>query len=226
MNDVIRRISLDLSRKSNVSLIFSSQMDMNSRVFLIKLFDDGRPYRVPSGVTAAINVLRSNGTCSAFIAEVTADGCVKYTAGSWALGLPGITRFSVSLYDGSDKKLTSSAFSVDIAPGLYLGEDINEDDSAQTAFQNMMVSLAQVRVDELARISAESKRAENEEKRETSENTRVENEENRIELISEMNSALDGLIRMQESHILGGEVTAGLDLIIEAQNNYINGGNG
>ncbi len=138
MNEVVRRISLDLSRRSNTSLIFSSQLDMNSRVFLITLFDDGKRYYVEGSMTASVNVSRSDGTSAAFVADITDDGCVRYTAGSWALGIAGLTKFSVSLYEGEDKKLTSSCFTVDIAEGLYLGNDLSLNYNEKNTFQSMM----------------------------------------------------------------------------------------
>ncbi len=138
MNEIVRKISLDLSRKSNINLIFSSQTDMNSRVFLISLFDDGRPYLISSETSAAVNVKRSDGSSGAFIAEITEDGRVKYTAGSWALGVAGLTNFSVSLYNGNAQKLTSSSFTVDIAPGLYLGLEVGEDNEEQNIYDSMM----------------------------------------------------------------------------------------
>ncbi len=143
MNEIVRKISLDLSRKSNISLMFSSQTDMNSRVFLISLFDDGRPYFISLGTSVAVNVKRSDGTSAAFIAEVTEEGCVKYTAGAWALGMAGETCFSVSLYDGNGQKLTSSCFTVDVAPGLYLGLEVGEDDEEQNIYDSMMNKFAE-----------------------------------------------------------------------------------
>ncbi len=156
MNEIVRRISLDLSRKSNISLIFSSQTDMNSRVFLISLFDDGRPYFITSETSVAVNVKRSDGTSAAFIADVTEDGIVKYTAGSWALGVAGLTNFSVSLYNGNAQKLTSSSFTVDIAPGLYLGLEVGEDDEEQNVYDSMLNKFAEAIAEaEKAQKSAE-----------------------------------------------------------------------
>ncbi len=141
MKEITRKISLDLSRKSNVKFVFASQADAESRTFLISLFDDGAPYRIGNGITAAVNVLRADETSSSFLADVTDEGCVKYTAGAWALGVAGITQFSVSLYDANGGRLTSSSFTVNIAPGLYLGEDIDGNDEVQSAFAGMMEQL-------------------------------------------------------------------------------------
>ena len=162
MKVITRRISLDLSRKSNTRITFASQADYKSREFIITLLDDGMPYFVEKTGTATVNVRRPDGTNTAYMAEITDDGCIKYVAGMWALRLPGEVKFSVSLYDGDQKKISSSYFSVMVEEGLHLGSEINDGDESHTAFYDMMNTLASFKLDEQARAEAETARENNE----------------------------------------------------------------
>ena len=195
MKEVTRRIELDLSRKNNTRVSFASEADFGSREFIITILDDGIPYPVDKSMTATVNVCRADGTSSAYIVEITDDRQIRYVASLWALSVPGDTRFSVSLYDGEDKKLTTPFFTVCVEEGLYLGNDIQEGDETHTVFTDMINSVAQFEVEEAKRAAAEQERINNEsirvgselgrteaeDKRSVAENARVNNENARIE---------------------------------------------
>ncbi len=227
MQDVVRKISLDFLRKSNVHISFSNQTDANSRVFLIKLYSDGELYDVNSADSVFVNVLRPDETSATFAADITSDGYVKYVAGGWSLAVPGIAKFSVSLYDGNNsKKLTSSTFTIDIAPGLYIGTDLNQNDDDRTAFWDMMIQLAKFSRDETDRKNAENERVLNESQRQENEisrkelydeisaseikrveneNIRIDNELKRTIVNNALITGLDNLLLIQERYIsMGG----------------------
>lgn len=211
MNEIVRRISLDLSRKCNVRVLFASQYDFNSRVFLITLFNDGEEYPVPEGMLAVMNILRPDGQSAAYVCEVLPDGKIKYTAGRWALEIPGEARFAISLYDGEKSKLSSCSFIVDIALLPYAGDDITEESDEYSLFETMMDTLTVFNNAEVRRITAESERAEaekervrSEEEREANELIRIENESLRDQVEEKILSALDGLISVQNKLINDG----------------------
>ncbi len=179
MKEVTRRIALDLTRKNNTRVSFASQADFGSREFIISLLDDGVPYPVDKSLTATVNVCRPDGTSTAYMAEITDDGCVRYVAGLWALRIPGDTRFSVSLYDGDDRKLTTSYFTVNVEAGLHLGTDILEGDATHTAFTDMMNTVAHFKGEEIKRDAAERERINNEGIRTAFELERAGNERDR-----------------------------------------------
>lgn len=224
MKNIERKISLDFSRKSKTNISFSNQSDFNSRVFLITLYDDGVLYKPDITDIAYVNVLRSDGTNAAFSGEITSDGLIKYTAGAWALGVAGITSFSVSIRDSGNRKLTSSPFTVDIAPGLYLGEDVNSNDTLPSVFEDMMMELAEVKLAESGREDNEKKRVNseiiriahekertnneterigNEEERMTNENMRVINEDLRSKITAAIIEGVDNLLSIQNKYISG-----------------------
>ena len=198
MKNVVRKVSLDVVRKTNTRFNFASQADFGTREFLITLLEDGVFYPVDKSVTATVNVLRPDGRSTAYIVEVTDDGRIRYTAGLWALRQYGETKFSVSLYDGDKKRLTSSYFVINVEEGLHLGTDMLEGDTDHTTFMDMMTDFASLRVAERERGIAESQRRENEimraefeQLRRTDEYERQVNEEARIsaEAIRQKNEA-------------------------------------
>ena len=233
MKEVTRRIELDLSRKNNTRVFFASEADFGSREFIITLLDDGVPYHVDKSLTATVNVCRSDGTSTAYMVEITDDGCIRYVAGLWALKVPGDTRISVSIYDGDEKKLTTSFFTVCVEEGLYLGADILEGDDTHTAFTDMMNSVAHFKEEEIKRDAAErerinnesirveselnrageeskrtvaeSARVDNENARVAAEEQRVANENARLEVTDILRVALANLILLQEQYIAKGE---------------------
>ncbi len=238
MIKVTRRITLDFQRKSNVRLVYASQSDMISRVLVIKLLDDGAPclFRGGSGYKVAINVLRPDGRSAAFSAKITGIGEITYQMTSWPLGVAGDVQLCVAIYGPDAYRLTTPPFTVHVAPGLYLGNEIKEDTESQTAFANMMSELAGAELaeekreanelqrkenesarkraessraaEESSRNSAELTRSNNEEERVYNENMRNQNETNRINVTNAMLEGLENLIALQETYIAraGGTV--------------------
>lgn len=172
MKKIIRKISLDLSRKSSVRLTFATETDMNSREFLISLYDSGVFYRVEKTCTAAINVRRPDGQSASFLADITEDGLISYTASLWVFAVVGEVELSVSLYCGGDTKITSNRFTVDVAPSLYLGEDIDTSSEEYSLLGELISEISEIKEVENERANAETGRALNELSRENNESAR------------------------------------------------------
>lgn len=234
MKEVTRRIELDLSRKSNTRVSFASEADFGSREFIIALFDDGVPYPVDRSLTATVNVCRPDGTGTAYIVDITDDGCIRYVASLWSLKIPGDTRFSVSLYDGDKKRLTTSYFTVNVEEGLYIGSDILAGDATHTAFTDMMNTVAHFKEEEIKRdvaererinnesirvefeltragaegkrVTAEQARAKSELERVANEELRIRNESARFQVTSTLKAALNNLLDLQKIFIEKGEL--------------------
>lgn len=219
MNEVTRRISLDLSRNNNVHISFASQYDLKSRVILITILDDGAPYKIDKVTSIVVNVLRPDGKSMGYAGYLTEDGLIKYTLGSWALSVVGTTIFSVSFYDADKRKLTTSPFTIDVAPSIYVGTNVSSVEDAQSAFDNMMSELSGVKAAEELRVAAESAREENEyyrtheedmrryeeSKRMQNEMERINNESLRYEVTNVLLNALDNLLDLQEKYLISEE---------------------
>lgn len=143
MTEVIKNITVDLSRKGNTRVVFARQNDKGSRVLNITLTDGGEPYFVPSGTVATINFLRPDKENASFAATVNESGGVTYTLGLWPLALEGSVRCSVSLYGADNTKLTSSDFYLDVLDALYSDDDFSEDfdESDMTGVYSSIASL-------------------------------------------------------------------------------------
>ena len=201
MDRIIRHISLDFQRQTSVRVVFANQHDFNSQIFLITLYNDGVEFPLPKEVLAVMNILRPDGESAEYICEIQNDGKAKYTLGPWPLLVPGEARFSLSLYDGEEKKLTTGSFIVDIAPIPYTGEEIEEDSEAVTIFEEMMDSFANVHIEENKRKNAEIIRLENERVRNVREQIRESNENYRDEIAKKVLDGLDGMLAIQNKFI-------------------------
>ena len=178
MQKIVRYISLDFQRRCNARVVYATQSDLNYRVVVITLYNDGVIYPIHpySGEIAAINVLRPDGRSSSFPATVTGVGEVTYEMTSWPVGIAGDVQMSLSLYTANGDRLSTAPFTVQVAEGLYLGSQIEEDEENQTAFANMMAKLADVNLRDELREAGERVRKSNEEARELNE-TRRQNAE-------------------------------------------------
>ena len=225
MKEVVRKISLDLTRKTSKRYYFASQSDCNSRVFLISIFDDGMPFKISKGMTASVNVRRADGMSWSYITDITDDGCVYFVATLWTFEVPGETKFTVTLYDG-ERRITSSPFTVEVAEDL-----IGEEQSAEVAknlsmFQQAMDHFANIQEKEIlrqeeetkrvnaesaresretSRAAAENARNNNENTRQNNETIRVQNEKARVAITSAMLEGLSNLLTLQQIYIEKGE---------------------
>ena len=188
MTEIVRKISVDLSRRGNTRLIFARQNDRGSRRVSIKLTDCGRPYFVPSGTVATINILRSDGQSAAFAADVTEAGEIEFTLTLWALSAVGEARCSVSLYGGDQSKLTSADFTLDVLDALYSGDDIREDEECGL-LTALLSEVSEFKVAEEERQDAEELRALGEGQRNRNESARFVAEEERTNAEDERKNA-------------------------------------
>ena len=201
MDRIVRQISLDFQRQTNTRVTFATQNDFNSRVFLVTLYDDGVEFPLPKNVLPVMNVLRPDGEGGAYFCEVQDDGKVRYVAGAWELAVPGEALFSLSVYDGEEKKLTSGSFTVEIAALPYTGDEISDDSDAVSTFEEMMDSLANIKIAENGRSNSEIIRNENEKLRNKNEQARIKNEQSRSEIAQKAIDGLDGVVEIQNRFI-------------------------
>ncbi len=183
MEKVKRIISLDFQRKNNVHMVYATQCDMNYRVIVINLFNDGKvfPLTPYSGATAAINVLRPDGKSSSFPAKISGIGQITYELTSWPVGIAGDVKMSVALYNANGGRISTDPFTVHVSEGLYLGSEVEEDTENQTAFSNMMASLAGLELKDEVREAHEKTRENNEKERQRMEDVRAQAESFRSE---------------------------------------------
>lgn len=223
MTDIIRKITLDFTRKSDARVIFASQQDIGTRRFILELTDGGKPYFVDKSTVATVNVLRPDGNSEAFMATIRDDGTLMYVADMWTLELAGEVKCSVSLYDGSERKLTSASFIIDVCESLYLGNNISEAANYSTLVAlmsevNGLLNEAKANDEaERGRVNAEWERIANENVRMGAESLRETNELNRISAESERET------KVKEISDAIGNAEECLERIIALQNSLIGG---
>lgn len=196
MQKVTRNITVDLSRRSNVRIVFATQNDLNSRRLLITLTDDGKPYAASKSLTATVNFKCADQSQWSYLATVLDDGKLEYTISPNVLAVSGQTQATVSLFDGAQNKLTSSPFVIDVAATLYPESELS--DEAQLSYVNEMIGrFAYFQ-------SQENTRQENENVRQENEGTRQQNETQRQEYYKDLDECLEMLEELQDKMIEAG----------------------
>ena len=163
-------------------MVYATQCDLNYRVIVISLYNDGAIYPIQNntGVVAAINVLRPDGKSSSFPAKISGVSEVTYELTSWPLGIAGEVKLSLALYSSDGGRLATAPFTLYVSEGLYLGSQVEEDASNQTAFSNMMAELAELNLRDQMREANEQDRIANEKARGIEEQGRGINENERV----------------------------------------------
>lgn len=186
MTQITKKLTVDLARQGNARAIFATQNDKDSRSLEITLTDDGKPYTIPSGSCVVLNCVRPDEASATFLASTTEDGVVTVTLGLWALSVAGEVKCSVSVFDGEEKRLTSSTFIIEVAKTLC-DDDTETDPESESLLAQLVASSVNAEESEAARrraeeqrIEAENARALAEEARVTSESSRADWESNRV----------------------------------------------
>lgn len=164
MKETYKKITVDLSRKSNSRLIFARQNDVGARNLLIALTNGGASYLPETDNSVSLNFKRSDGVSGAVAAMIGRLGEIIVTIPQIALGAVGETVCSVSLYDSKNNKLTSSDFYIDVTEEYYSGENI-EDSPEYSLLQSVFTEVAKINTAEENRVAAENVRASNEKSR-------------------------------------------------------------
>lgn len=207
MKNVIRRVDLDLSRRTNKRFLFANQYDYDSRTFIISLYDDGARYLVEKEITAFVNIKRSDGETWSYIAEVTDEGNVRFVATVWTFEVPGEVQFTVSLYDGQ-RRITSSQFVVNVLPDFISTVEIDDVAENLSLFRQAMEYFTEInkdeqrrKEDEKARDNREISRMDAEKTRNENESMRCKNEAERIWITETLIETLDNLLTLQQIYI-------------------------
>lgn len=178
MNEIIKELTVDLTRKSNIRAVFAKQFDSGTRKLLITLTNNGQKFIPPKGAVATVNIKRSDGESSGFAAKITDDSKIEVTLGAWALNTVGEVKCTVALYFDDNKRLSSPEITLDVGAELYTGDDIAEDEE-YSLLTTLLSDCSAVLSDEIARkisensrVDAEKLRQSNEDRRITAENAR------------------------------------------------------
>ena len=209
MTEVYRKITVDLSRRSGTRVVFARQNDIGCRNLLIKVTDDGAPYKIESNNAVSLVYKRPDEAAGAIDATVLEDGTVLVEIAQVILRCVGEVACSVSIFDGSGNKITSSDFYIDVTESYYSGENLDDDpeyDLLHSLFTKISGYQAaeNLRADgEEERAAAEREREEAEEKRMAAELAREEAEKGRQAVRESFETEVEERLSAQDARISG-----------------------
>lgn len=126
--EIVRQISLDVSRANVFAPIDVKQSDEKSRYLDVTITDRGVTKVVPQDATVIINVKRPDGAAKGFSGTVKTDGTLRVPVPAWALQIPGDITCDVSIISG-EERLTTMGFTLRAQRAAYTGDDITADDN-------------------------------------------------------------------------------------------------
>lgn len=126
--EIVRQISLDVSRANVFAPIDVKQSDEKSRFLDATITDRGVAKVVPQDATVIINVKRPDGAAKGFSGTVKTDGTLRVPVPAWALQIPGDITCDVSIISG-EERLTTMGFTLRAQRAAYTGDDITADDN-------------------------------------------------------------------------------------------------
>lgn len=126
--EIVRQISLDVSRANVFAPIDVKQSDEKSRFLDATITDRGVAKVVPQDATVIINVKRPDGAAKGFSGTVKTDGTLRVPVPAWALQIPGDITCDVSIISG-EERLTTMGFTLRAQRAAYTGDDITADEN-------------------------------------------------------------------------------------------------
>ena len=126
MNDVIRRINIDLYTPKIYEVIRAQQGDVKTRYAEFVLFNQGNPYEIPNGIIVKAEGVR--GDNSGYIKQCTIrNNIVLFELDKDLLYYDGIAKLKLVLYE-NNKVLSSIPFSVSITKNPLFDMTLKKDE--------------------------------------------------------------------------------------------------
>ena len=126
MVQIIKKISLEVSKPNLIQAIVAKQYDNNSRFLKVTLIHEGQKIEVEKNSEVSINAHRSDGAELSFEGETNDDGTVTVPIDCWMLQLEGTVKSDVSVKDADGRVLTSTSFIIEVERASYTGETLDD----------------------------------------------------------------------------------------------------
>jgi hypothetical protein len=127
MAQIIKKISVEVSKPNLFQAVVAKQYDCNSRFIKATLVDNGSKIDITSASKVTINALRSDGESASFWGVINDDATVTVPLHSWILEKEGYVDCDISTIDENDEKLTSTKFQVYVEKAACSSGDIIDD---------------------------------------------------------------------------------------------------
>ena len=146
MSQIIKEITLDLSKPNLIQTFTAKQGDVDSRFLKVKFVCDDAEVAISSDSSVKINAFRRfDGMADSFDGEVNEDNTVLVPLHQWMLEFEGLVESDVSVFNG-DKKLTSPTFHVKVEKAVnvdntsFFNQSIAFYEGESTVFYNPYIT--------------------------------------------------------------------------------------
>ena len=129
MAQIIKKISLEVSKPNIIQAIVAKQYDSNSRFLKVTLMHENQKIEILPTSTVLINATRNDGLEKSFKGEANDDGTATVPLTYWMLELVGAVNCDISVIDVDNRKLTSTKFDLNVEKASCRGEEIAEDEN-------------------------------------------------------------------------------------------------
>lgn len=129
MAQIIKSLSLDVSRQNRIRAILAKQFDNGSRFLNIQLNNEGEPITVAKTSVVLINATRADGESESFMGVVNDDGSVTVPITYWMLEVPGRVKCDISVISEQGSKLSSLGFAIEVEKTNGDDENIGEQEN-------------------------------------------------------------------------------------------------
>ena len=126
MAQILKSLSLDVSRQNRVRTILAKQFDNNSRFLKVQLNNEGEPIVVEKDSIVLINATREDGKSDSFFGYVNDDGSVTVPISYWMLEVTGKVKCDISVISEQGSKLSTLSFAIEVEKTNGCGESIEE----------------------------------------------------------------------------------------------------
>ena len=128
MIKITKQISVDVAQENLIKSIVAKQYDNDSRFLKVRLTNEGKQINVNPTSVVTINALREDDEAKAFAGTVNEDGTVTVPITNWMLELDGQIKCDISVINTEQRKLSSTAFTIQVEAATYDGGNISDDD--------------------------------------------------------------------------------------------------
>lgn len=129
MVQTIKKVALEVYKPNTFKIIVAKQGDSKSRFLKVTIVDDNKKIDIPSNAEVIINALRSDGESKSFAGTTNTDGTVTVPLSAWMLELCGVVVSDVSVIDKDGRKLTTSAFNIEVEQASCDNGEISDDEN-------------------------------------------------------------------------------------------------
>ena len=131
---IIHHMTIDMAKPLPVVPVSAVQGDGSTRVLRLTLLENGEPWAVPQGITAAVAFRKSDGTKGLYDTlpdgskAVTIDGsAVTAVLAPQVLSCPGEVSAAVAFYDSRLSQLATFPFNIRVEKNPAAGQEISND---------------------------------------------------------------------------------------------------